>query len=128
MPESASWGVRWEDQGESGEWGRLELGGEGGGVEAGLPASVIRARAAQSAREAAARFGQADETSGPATRLPPGRRLVMVVDPPMWYAGFSGALAVVHAVGRDAVYVRFHTGPLESYPPGKFQEYFRPLA
>ncbi len=121
MSESASWG----EQGAGGEWGQLELGGEGGGVEAGLPASVIRARAAQSARVEGAITSR---PAGPATSLSPGRRLVMVVDPPRWYAGFSGALAVIHAVGQDAVYVRFHPGPLESYPPGKFQEYFRPLA
>ena len=49
---------------------------------------------------------------------------VLTVSPPPWYAGRIGARAMVDLVEANAIYVRFESGLRESFPRGRFFEYF----
>ena len=55
-----------------------------------------------------------------------GQRFVLTVRPLDWYAGSVGARAIVEEVSDTAIYVLFDGGLRESFPPTRFDEYFRP--
>jgi hypothetical protein len=55
-----------------------------------------------------------------------GQRFVLTVAPPDWYVGKVGARAVVQEASAQAIYVVFDSGQLESFPPLRFAEFFRP--
>lgn len=65
------------------------------------------------------------DIAGMGDGVQPGAAFVMTVPPPASYAGRVGARAVV-VTAAEHVYVQFDSGVLESFPRGRFVEYFQP--